>query len=57
MTKEELKQYLTENLKLEIKQEGPCYGMSGTTTLKLMLEGEEIDEIYWDNNDANKEYV
>lgn len=46
MTKEELIQFLRENLSINLSsQDGGCYD-SASFTVKLLLDGEEISESY-----------
>jgi hypothetical protein len=42
MSKDELKQYLTNNLVLDVETERGCYSGKDYTIIKLYLEGELI---------------
>lgn len=46
MTKEEIKEYLKENLSIELCYENACIGGGGGIQIKLLLEGEFISGDY-----------
>lgn len=44
MTKEEIKQFIKENLSIKIEVDNGCYGSRNDLTVKLMLDDECISE-------------
>ncbi len=48
MTKEEIKQFIKDNLSIQIEVDKGCYGSRNDLTVKLILDEECISEAYID---------
>ena len=51
MEKQDIIDFLKENLSLEIDRDSASCGRSGSLDIKLMLEGEEISSVLIDGSD------